>query len=260
TLALVDEHDPAHRPPGAPRMHARDLVLQRAAREGSRLVMLSATPSVESWWRVTREHGLPPSDGAEPWPEVIAADTRGILRNHPLTLPLTRAIDDMGRSGRPVALVVTRRSAGLLCAECGELFRCPGCAVPLSVARPRSSLTCRLCARVEPLPDRCPRCGGHPLFPFGRGPPPVRAPPRERLPRLTVSRTDPRAQVRVGTPAILRGTARGSLGAVGIVTLDTLLTVPDFRGGERAFQLAWAAAEAVERGGRVVIQTLHAEH
>ena len=260
TLVLLDEHDPAHKPPGAPRMHSRDLLMRRAATEGSRLLMLSATPSVESWWRADSGHAIQSFAGPEPWPEIITADTRGILRNHPLTLPLTRAIEDMTRSGRRAALIVTRRSAALICTECGALFRCPECAVPLYVSRPQKSLTCRLCVRVEPLPEHCPTCGGHRLFPFGWDAERVEASVKKRFPKLTVSRADPRAQVLIGTPTILRDLGHGTLGAVGVVTLDNLLTVPDFRGGERAFELLWAAAETVGRGGRVIIQTLHPEH
>ncbi len=260
TLVLLNEHDPAHKPPGAPRMHARDLLMRRATLEGSRLVMLSATPSVESWWWAETRQVIRASRQVEPWPEIITADTRGILRNHPLTLPLTRAIEDTTRAGRRVALIVTRRAAGLICTECGALFRCPACGVPLYFSRAQRTLVCRLCARAEPLPEHCPNCGGHRLFPFGWDAERVETAVFKRFPKLAVSRKDPRAQVLIGTPAILRGLAPGMLGGVGIVALDSLLSLPDFRGGERAFDLLWAAAEAVGPGGRVIIQTLHPEH
>src|SRR5262249_60143528 len=83
---------------------------------------------------------------------------------------------------------------------------------------------------------------------------------RRRSPRVRVSRTDAGADVVVGGPGVLRAIAPGSLDAVGIVALDTLLSAPDFRGGERAFALLWAAAEAVGGGGRVIVQTLHPDH
>src|SRR6185437_15054649 len=69
TLALIDEHDPAHKPPGAPRLHSRDLLLRRAELDGSRLLMLSGTPSAESWWHA-QEHQIAAADApAGPWPE-----------------------------------------------------------------------------------------------------------------------------------------------------------------------------------------------
>ena len=260
TLVLLDEHDAAHKPPGPPRIHSRDLLRQRAMLEGSRLILLSATPSVESWWLADSQQAIRAEPEKTPWPQVVTADARGILRNHPLTLPLTRAIEETTRRGRRVILIVTRRVAALVCPECGEFLRCQACGVPLAFSRGAKALSCRLCATTAPLPERCPGCGGHRLSPFGWDPERVEAAVSRRFPKLTVSRADPRAQVVVGTPAVLRRLPPGRLGCVGIVALDGLLSVPDFRGGERAFELVWAAAEAVAPSGRLIIQTLHPDH
>ena len=259
-LALIDEHDPAHKPPGAPRLHSRDLLRRRAELDGSRLLLLSATPSAESWWHARQGRIVRPDAPPASWPEVITADTRGILRNHPLTLPLTRAIEDMSRRGRRAVLIVSRRTSALACHECGTVLRCPDCGVALSLARDRSALRCPLCARADPPPDHCPACGGHRLSPFGWDPERVQASVARRFPRLTVSRQDLEAQVLVGTPALLRALPRRSVGCVGFVALDGLLRVPDFRAGERTWQLLWAAAESVTPGGRLIIQTQHPEH
>lgn len=269
TVVLLDEHDAAHKPPGAPRIHSRDLLRQRAAIEGSRLLLLSATPSAESWRQaeigLVRPREAPPA----PWPEVVVADTRGILRHHPLTLPLTRAIEDAARRGRRVALIVSREAAALGCDECGALLRCPDCGVALAHARVARSLACRLCARVEPAPERCPSCGGHRLAAVGWGTERVEASLRRRFPRLVVARAGPpgagrapaeAATVVIGTPALLRTLPAGSLGCAAFVALDGLLRIPDFRAGERVFQSLWAAAEAVAPDGRLVVQTLHPDH
>jgi primosomal protein N' (replication factor Y) len=260
SVALLDEHDAAHKPPGAPRLHSRELLRERARLEGSRLLLLSPTPSVESWWRADSGRFLRPAPEPGPWPEILTADTRGILRHHPLTLPLTRAIEDMTRAGRRVALIVTRGAAALACGECGLLVRCPECGIALALSRDRKMLACRLCARSEPVPEVCPGCGGHVLSPFGWDPERVQTSVIKRFPRLRVSR-DPRgAQVMVGTAALLRSAAPGSLGCAAFIQLDGLLRLPDFRAGERAWQLLWAAAEAVGPDGRVIVQTLHPEH
>ncbi len=204
------------------------------------------------------------SSGRTPRPrpgrEVITADTRGILRNHPLTLPLTRAIEDMSRQGRRAVLIVSRRTSALACDECGAVLRCPDCGVALALARDRSALRCPLCARADAPPDHCPACGGHRLSPFGWDPERVQTSVARRFPRLTVSRQSLEAQVLIGTPALLRALPRRSVGCVGFVALDGLLRVPDFRAGERTWQLLWAAAESVTPGGRLVIQTQHPEH
>lgn len=260
TLALIDEHDPAHKPPGAPRLHSRDLLLRRAELEGSRLLLLSATPSAESWWRARQGRILRmEATAAAPWPEVITADTRGILRNHPLTLPLTRAIEDASKRGLRAVLIVSRRTASLACDECGAIRRCLDCGVAQALARDRS-LRCPLCARAEPPSDRCPACGGHRLSPFGWDADRVQARVARRFPRLTIARQGLEAHVLIGTPALLRALPPRSMGCVGFIALDGLLRVPDFRAGERSWQLLWTAALAVAPGGRLVVQTQHPEH
>ncbi|HEX7213828.1 MAG TPA: hypothetical protein VF578_06435 [Methylomirabilota bacterium] len=259
-LALIDEHDPAHKPPGAPRLHSRDLLGRRAALDGSRLLLLSATPTVETWWRAQNKEIVQVEAEPGPWPEVITADTRGILRNHPLTLPLTRGIEESARQGRRAALIVSRRTAALACDECGVILRCPECGVPRALSRDRRELRCPLCARVDAPPDRCPGCGGRRLSPFGWDAERVQTSVVRRFPRLTVSRENREAQVVIGTSALLRTLPARSVGCVGFIALDTLLRVPDFRAGERAWQLLWAAAEAVAPGGRLVVQTQHPDH
>jgi len=260
TLVLLDEHDAVHKPPGPPRLHSRDVLARRAALEHSRLLLLSATPSVESWWRAGAGQLERPDPEPGPWPRIVTADTRGILRNHPLTLPLTRTIEATARARRSTALIVPRSAPALVCGECGHVPRCPDCGVTQATARAERLLRCRLCVRTEPMPDRCPTCGGHRLAPFGWDAERVEASVRRRFPKLDVSRSDPRAAVLIGPPALLRSCPPGSLGAVGIVALDAVLSAPDFRAGERAFALLWAAAEAVVPSGRVIAQTLHPDH
>ena len=260
TLVLLDEHDPAHKPPGPPHIHARELLLRRAQLDGSRLLLLSSTPSAESWWQADRAGTVREDAEARTWPEIVTADTRRILRNHPLTLPLTRAIEDATRRGLRAALIVSRRAASLVCAECGTLLRCPDCGVPLAYSRAARALSCRLCARAAPMPDGCPGCGGHKLSPLGWDAERVEASVVKRFPRIRVSRSDVRADVVIGPAPLLRRVPRGTLGCVGVVTLDSLLGMPDFRGGERAFQLLWGSTEALVPGGRLVVQTLHPDH
>ena len=270
TLALLDEHDPAHRPPGAPRLHSREVLLERARREGSRLLLLAGAPAVETWnasdhQRITRHVAA----AEPPGPEILTADTKGVLPNHPFTLPLTRALEDASRRGGRVALIVSHDAAALGCDDCGEVLRCPDCGVGLGFSRTSATLECRLCGRVTPLPGACPRCGGHRLSPFGWSPERVMTALRKRFPRLSVARPDSRgknaarvaqAQVLVGGPGLLRGLEPGALAAAGFIAFDGLLRVPDFRAGERAFQTLWAASEAVGPGGRVIVQTLHPRH
>ena len=276
TLALVDEHEAMHKPPGPPRLHSRDIVLERAKRERLRVVLTSATPSVELWWRA--DSGRAELRHAEPgpWPVTQIADTRGILRREPLTPTLARAARETLAAGRRVLLVISRLASALACDECGEILRCPECKIALTYARAARTLACRVCGRVSPAPETCPSCRGRRLSPFGWGAERVEHAVRRRFPDARVARYDPDAtrgaraetqrkaaadaHVVIGTRGALRLFGRGALGLAGFVAPDQLLRLPDFRAGERLFGLLWAAAERVAPGGALVLQTQSPEH
>jgi len=275
-LALVDEHEAAHKPPGPPRLHSRDIVLERARRERRPLLLTAATPSAELWWRVTAGGAVamaPPTAG--PWPVVTVADTRGILRREPLTPPLARGVRETLAAGRRVLLLVSRLASALACDECGEIVRCPRCALALSYSRAGASLSCRLCGTGTPAMDTCGHCQGRRLSPFGWGIERVEQALRRRFPRARVARWDPEArggrgeaarsaaaeaEIVVGTRAALRLFGPASLGLAGFVSPDQLLRLPDFRAGERMFALLWAAAERVGADGTLVIQSQNPGH
>lgn len=278
TLVLLDEHDPAHKPPGHPRMHSREVVLERARREGHSVILTSATPSVESWWqadsgRLIRSEGVP---GV--WPDITVVDGRGGLRSSPLSPELRRGIKETLARGGQVCLLVTRITSVLACGECGFLLRCPECALPLAYSRAHRKCSCRLCGRREPAPDICPHCLGRQLAPLGWGAERVEHAVRQAFPRLTVARYDSAAltpararrlsqlwedravRLVIGTRQALKALPPAGLQLVGVITPDHLLRLPDFRAGERAFALLWAAAEWVGDRGQLIIQTQHPEH
>ena len=274
-LALVDEHEAAHKPPGAPRIHAREVVLERARRAPLSLVLTSATPSVESWWRAEARRLDLQSAAPAPWPAVSVADTRGILRREPITPPLARVMRDALAAGRRVFLGVSRLTAALACDECGGIVRCEQCGLALAYARAAATLTCRLCAATTPLPDLCPSCRGRRLSPFGWSPERVEHAVRRRFPKASVARYDPdargaraeaqrraaaHAEVVVGTRGALKLFGPASLGVAGFVTPDQLFRLLDFRAGERAFALLWAAAERVRPDGALVLQSQNPAH
>ena len=276
-LALVDEHEAAHKPPGPPRLHSREVVLERARRERLPALLTAATPSVELWWRAAERAGIAmatPVPG--PWPSVTVADTRGILRREPLTPPLARAVRETLAAGRRVLLLVSRLASSLACDECGEIVRCPECALALTYLRAGGMLTCRLCGTSVPSLDTCGHCGGRRLSPFGWGLERVEHAVRRRFPRARVARWDPdavrgargeaqraaaaAAEIVIGTRGALRLFGPSSLGLAGFVSPDHLLRLPDFRAGERMFALLWAAAERVGGQGALVIQSQNPSH
>ena len=274
-LALVDEHEAAHKPPGPPRMHTRDVVLERARREPLALVLTSATPSVETWWRCDARRIDLAAAPVAPWPAISVADTRGILRREPITPPLARSMREALAAGRRVFLGVSRLTAALACDECGGIVRCEQCGLALAYARAAATLSCRLCGATQSLPDLCPGCRGRRLSPFGWSPERVEHAVRRRFPKASVARYDPdargaradaqrhaaaHAEVVVGTRGALKLFGPASLGVAGFVTPDQLFRLPDFRAGERAFAQLWAAAERVRADGAVIVQTQNPEH
>src|SRR5438445_2330196 len=276
TLALIDEHEAAHKPPGPPRMHSRDVALERAAREPLALLLTSATPSVEAWWRA--EAGLVDMPAREPgpWPAVSVADTRGILRREPLTPSVSRAIREALAARRRVFLAVSRLTSSLACDGFGTVVRCTECAIALAYSRAAARLVCRLCAASHPLPDTCTACHGRRLSPFGWGAERVEHAVRRRFPAARIARWDPdaargargeaqraaatAADVVIGTRSALRLFGPASLGLAAFVAPDQLLRAPDFRAGERTLGLAWAAAERVAADGALIIQSQNPEH
>lgn len=274
-LALVDEHDTGHRPPGPPWLHARDLLLERARREGRAAVLTSATPSVELWWRATRGEARLEPGTATAWPAVVVADTRGVARREALTPVLARALrETLGRGGRAL-LLASRRTAALACDECGAIRRCARCGIALAWTPAARLLRCRLCGEAADPGDHCPGCHGHRLTPFGWSPERVEQSVRRRLPAARVARFDPEtrghagqaeraaalaADVVVGTRGALRLFGPGALGLAALVSPDQILALPDFRAAERTFALLWAAAERVRAGGTVVVQSRAPDH
>jgi primosomal protein N' len=276
-LALIDEHEAAHKPPGPPRIHSREVVLERARRERRPALLTAATPSVETWWRATDRGGAamaPPAAG--PWPAVTITDMRGILRREPLTPPLARAVRESLATGRRVLLLVSRLASSLACDECGEVVRCPACALALVYSRAAATLGCRLCGTAVPLMDACGHCRGRRLSPFGWGLERVEHAVRRRFAKARVARWDPEAsrgsrgeaqraaaaaaEIVIGTRGALRLFGPASLGLAGFVAPDQLLRLPDFRAGERMFALLWAAAERVGANGALVIQSQNITH
>jgi primosomal protein N' (replication factor Y) (superfamily II helicase) len=276
TVVVIDEHENAHRPPGPPRIHARDVVLERVRREGLTALFSSPTPSAEMWQRAVTGAATLRAAASAAWPVIALADTRGILRREALTPALAREIREALAAGRRVFLGASRLASAVACDECGGVMRCAACGIALAYSRASVTLVCRLCAAATPLPDLCPACRGHRLSPFGWGVERIEHAVRRRFPKARVARYDPEAtrgaraeaqregaaaaEIVIGTRGALRLFGPGSLGLAAFVSPDQLLHLPDFRAGERTLALLWAAAERVRPDGRMVIQSQNPSH
>jgi primosomal protein N' (replication factor Y) len=277
---LVDEEDPAHKAPDAPRWHARDLILERVRREGGTSLLASPAPSLESWV-ASRTGALAVEPGPrDPWPTVERVALGG---EHAAEASLSPGLRDAAREalgrGGSVLLVLNRLgfARSLVCAECGAVRRCGRCRLALLYHRQTRALTCRLCGREVPAASLCGRCHGRRLQPLGWGTERLETEARRAFPEARVVRYDStvtagdaeaaRAAFRSGAARVLVGTsmalrlAEETPVAVGALVLaDATLNLPDFRAAERTFQLAWRLAEQVEAGGNVWLQSFLPEH
>src|SRR3954464_14871341 len=264
-LVIVDEeHDPSYKHEGDPRYDAR-LVAERRAGDGL-LVCGSATPRCESAHRLRRVR-LPERVDGRPLPPVEVIDmraTRGTLhpRTHEALVDARKAIVLLNRRGW---------SNFLTCQTCGHAFECPECDVTLVLHRAEATLACHHCGHREPVPRRCPACGGVSIARHGAG--------TERLehelpfPPAQVFRLDadvPNAGevlarflaaergVLVGTQVVAKGHDFPDVELGVVLDADGTLRFPDFRSEERTFALVTQLAGRAGRGthGRVLVQTL----
>ncbi|MEA3375819.1 MAG: primosomal protein N' [Chloroflexota bacterium] len=222
-----------------------------------------------------------------PLPPVQIVDLRAELRagnRSILSRVLQRAIDEALARGEQVILFLNRRGAAtfVLCRDCGFVVRCPHCDVPMTYHSSRARLICHHCNHREPQPHRCPQCGGSRIRYFGLGTERVEQIVRESWPDARLLRWDSdtarthaahanilgrfaagAADVLVGTQMITKGLDLPLVTVVGVISADTALNLPDYRSGERTFQVLTQVAGRAGRGllgGRVFIQTYHPEH
>jgi primosomal protein N' (replication factor Y) len=222
-----------------------------------------------------------------PLPPVQVVDLRAELRAGNRSIfsrALQRAMDEALGRGEQAILFLNRRGTAtfVFCRDCGTVLRCPRCDTPLTYHGPRARLVCHYCNHREPQPGDCPRCGSKRIRYFGLGTERLEAAVRERWPDARILRwdrdtarshaahttilqrfVDGAADVLVGTQMIAKGLDLPLVTVVGVISADTALNLPDFRSGERTFQLLTQVAGRAGRGllgGRVVLQTYHPDH
>jgi len=278
-ILVTEEEHPAHKSPERPRLHARDVAVERALREGAACWLASRAPSLEAYSRVQeglyRLHELPEPPS---WPTVETVDLRSA--SSPLTYPLVKAIRMALGRGSTVLLLLNRRGYSvLLCRECGHMARCLECGLSLVFTPTTRVLSCRLCGSRDHAPDQCPQCRGTRFTPFGWGIERVEAEIRQRFPRVGIARFEEATtrgarqarlvesieageiRILVGTHHLAKALPAARAPLLALLSAEGFLTVPDFRAGERTFQRLWTLAEEVgARGGRLLLQSHYPEH
>jgi primosomal protein N' (replication factor Y) len=290
-LVVVDEeHDAAYKQEDGLRYNARDLAVVRARLAGAVAVLASATPSAETYHAAQEGRHvlleLHERPTAHPLPQVDVVDVRGRRRDgQQLFSDELRAAlaANLGAGGQTLVFLNRRGFAVYLqCPACGAAVTCPACSVTLTWHRADGALVCHHCRHRRRPPARCPACDGAALAAFGVGTEQIEAALRACHPLAVVDRLDrdaaqrPGAQRRIlrawrsGETDILVGTQMVSKGhdvpgvtLVAVLLADLSLNVPDFRAGERTFQVLVQVAGRAGRGaapGRVLGQTLRPDH
>jgi primosomal protein N' (replication factor Y) len=285
-IVIDEEHENAYKQEDSPRYHARDVAWQRAIYHGALLLMGSATPSLDSYQKVQQgKLGLIEiSERVEGrlLPSVQIVDMRREFRQKNRSIfsrALFSAIEETLKDGDQLILFLNRRGfAGFqLCRVCGHVMRCPNCSVSLTYHTSPEHLQCHICGYRKEATHTCPECHSPYLRSFGLGTQKVEKEMAALFPGVKIIRMDSdatsskgahyrmwkafndrKAQVLIGTQMVAKGLDFPGVTLVGVVAADITLHLPDFRAGERTFQLLAQVAGRAGRGekkGRVLIQT-----
>lgn len=287
-IIIVDEeHENTYKQEETPRYHARDVAVIRSRLEGCPVILGSATPSVESYRNaVTGKYRLlelPRRADGQVMPLIRVVDLRlqgkRAASDGGLSAPLQMAIAKRLERGEQSILFLNRRgfSTALLCRQCGHVCRCPNCSLSLTLHRAENLLACHLCGHRSRPPARCPECRDPEIQHSGIGTQRVEESVRRIFPTARIARMDAdtmrrrgsyrevlgefrarRIDVLIGTQMIAKGLDFPNVTLVGIINADIGLHSPDFRAGERTFQLLTQVAGRAGRGdreGEVIVQT-----
>lgn len=287
-IIIVDEeHEASYKQDNVPRYHGRDVAVVRAHIEGCGVVLGSATPSFESFQNTrTGKYALVAMTRRidhRQLPLIRVVDMRIEARKMKgvaiLSDPLRRSLEDRLAKGEQSILFLNRRgfSRTLQCPGCGHVCTCNHCSVPLTYHKSEDRLVCHVCGFRRRVPNKCPECADPGILMTGYGTQKVeevlgKVFPKARLARLDSDNTQRKNHLRetlrafrtgkidilVGTQMIAKGLDFPNVTLVGVLNADVSLNMPDFRAGERTFQLLTQVAGRAGRGdvsGEVVIQT-----
>jgi primosomal protein N' (replication factor Y) len=295
-IVLDEEHDSSYKQESPmPCYHARDLAMARVQREGGRVLLGSATPSLETWIQIAPDGPLALARlqqriSAQPLPPVQIIDMRHELADGHRRL-ISRALMDrlskLPEQGEQAVVLVPRRghSTFLSCRSCGEVVQCPHCDVALTVhgkSTGQQWLRCHWCDHRAPIATNCGHCGSSAFKPFGAGTQRVLEQLESELEGLRLLRFDRdttggrdghrrlldqfaagEADVLVGTQMLAKGMDLPRVTLAAVLAADGLLHRPDLRAGEQALQLLLQLAGRAGRGerpGQVLVQTYSPDH
>lgn len=289
-IVIDEEHEPSYKSEPIPRYHARETAIARAQLEGASVVLGSATPSLEAYYRAGRGEyellTLKERSKKQELPQVYTIDMREELRmgnRSIISQTLHELIEDRLNKREQMMLFLNRRGyAGFIsCRSCGYVAKCPHCDVSLTSHR-GGKLKCHYCGYEEQEFKLCPECGSKHIGGFRAGTQQIEELIKTEFPQARVLRMDmdttkekgghekvleafanEEADILIGTQMIVKGHDFPNVTLVGILAADMSLYADDYRAGERTFQLLTQAAGRAGRGnkkGEVVVQTYSPKH
>ncbi len=289
-IVMDEEHEGSYKSESSPKYHARETAIRIASMYGASVVLGSATPSLEAYYRARmgqyKLYEMRSRPGGSILPRVSIVDLREELKQGNRSVfsrQLRELLEERLRAKEQSILFLNRRGyAGFVsCRACGHVIKCPHCDVSLSEHR-NGKMVCHYCGYEEPKMMKCPSCGSKYLMGFKAGTEQIeeaihREFPEARVLRMDADTTrtkesyekilsafaDEKADILVGTQMIVKGHDFPNVTLVGVLAADLSLNQNDYRAGERTFQLLTQAAGRAGRGdkpGEVVIQTYQPEH
>ena len=292
-LIIVDEeHDASYKQEGGLHYNGRDLAVIRARQNGALAVLGSATPSIQSYHNATiGKYGtvsLSRRINRQPLPLMETVDlsknrdVRGVYRY--ITATLKKAIQETLEAGQQALIFLNRRgfSAFPTCAHCGQPIRCNNCDISLTLHKKANAFRCHYCGFSKSALSKCIACGSDNIKLLGVGTEKIHESVEKLFPDARVARMDRDTVTRkgamvkllkglksrqidilIGTQMIAKGHDFPGITLVGVICADLSLNFPDFRAGERTFQLLAQVAGRAGRGsrpGRVILQTYNPDH
>jgi primosomal protein N' (replication factor Y) len=285
-IVVDEEHEPSYKQEEAPCYNARDLSLVLGKMADAVVILGSATPSVESYANGLKEKfaylSLPLRVEDRSLPEVEVVDMRK-EKSGVFSKQLEEAIVENFNQNKQTILFLNRRgfSTLIICPACGDMLKCPNCSISLTYHIKEDSIMCHYCGITEGFFKNCRNCGSS-LRRLGVGTQRIEEEVRRTLPQARIARMDRDAitgkqkllklyerlekgeiDILIGTQMVAKGHDLPGVTLVGVISADLSLGIPDFRAGERTFQLVTQVAGRAGRGeelGRVIVQTYNPDH
>lgn len=290
-IIIDEEQEHTYKSEKSPKYHAREIAAFRASREKALLLLASATPSFETFYKA-KEGIIGYSEiterfNSQPLPKVITVDLgREVYSGNSLSISrlLAKEIEENLKKGEQIILFMNRRghSSYIACPKCKYVYRCPNCGISLSYHASDNLLHCHYCNHKEPMPLSCKECGSGILNYSGVGTQKIEEQLKKLFPNIRVLRMDADSvtaknsrdeiltafgekeyDVLLGTQMITKGLDFPNVTLVGVLNADGLLYSSDFRAYEKTFSLitqVTGRAGRSEKSGRAVVQTFSPAH